>query len=60
MNMKKKLTWHQKMLIEKHNAEMKIIAGTAKSTGISQATLFYAAQLGIIGMPWVFSGKATQ
>lgn len=49
----KKLTKHQKKLIKEHNAKMKIIHDTAKANGLSGALLYYAAQFGIMGIPWV-------
>ena len=51
--MKKKLSKREERLIAEHNAKMKIISDTAKANGMSEATLWYAARFGIIGMPWV-------
>lgn len=52
-----KLSNSQKRLIKKHNAKMKVISDTAKANGISQATLFYAAQHKIIGIPWIIKKR---
>lgn len=51
--MKKKISKYQKQLIKEHNAKMKIISDTANANKISEATLYYAAQFGIIGIPWI-------
>ena len=40
-------------MIKEHNAKMKIIHDTAKANGLSGALLYYAAQFGIMGIPWI-------
>lgn len=46
-------TTRRERLIKEHNAKMKIISATAQANGLSEATLFYAAQFGIYGIPWI-------
>lgn len=52
---RRRVTTYEAKIIRDHNAKMKIIHDTAKANGLSGALLYYAAQFGIMGIPWIIN-----